>query len=71
MTQIGMTDDTEVARHPRSAGILAMEDRQPSLARTCWQWLTSISQVAVEHHYAAPWEHAGDRRQSIETKARG
>lgn len=71
MTQITMTDDAEVVRHSRSAGSPAMKDRQPSLARTCWQWLTSISQVAVEHHYAAPWKHADVRRQSIETKARG
>jgi hypothetical protein len=37
----------------------------------CWQWMIAISQVAVEHYYAAPWEHDSDPSQASKRKQEG
>lgn len=45
-------------RHPDSTMIGS--GRQASIA-SIWQWLVAISEVAVRHRYAAPWDRT-DRR---------
>ncbi|RVT39677.1 hypothetical protein [Sphingobium algorifonticola] len=37
----------------------------------CWQLMIATSQIAVEHHYAAPWKGDADRSQALRTQAKG
>lgn len=63
MTHLTMNDGMSKQCQPDSAGHGAGPYYQPTSVAAWWQWLVAISQVAVEHHYAAPWKLDAERHQ--------
>jgi len=44
---------------PRAhSGITTADNLTPWPVVSVWQWLLAISEVAVKHGYASPWEEA-------------
>lgn len=55
---------------PRHPGTVPAENRTSSPVTSIRQWLLSISEVAVKHGYASPWEQ-DDRRSGVNATGSG
>ncbi|MFM5922976.1 MAG: hypothetical protein ACKOPG_02160 [Novosphingobium sp.] len=71
MSQLTIDHETPAKRQPVLTGITKVTRSRPFSVVACWEWLVAISQVAVDHRYAAPWEYDADRHRTAETETRG
>lgn len=70
MTSLTRNQNMPVRQFGGASG--TTERRSPALWLVAWwQWMMTISQVAVEHRYAAPWKHDADRNAPSRTQTRG
>lgn len=71
MTHLTIDHEKKARRRPAATGDARMKRGLPFSAAACWQSLVAISQVAVDHRYAAPWKCDADRHRMSETETRG
>lgn len=64
MTPLMTRQDMRRPLQPRHPGTAPADNRTPSPVASIRHWLLSISEVAVKHGYASPWEQ-DDRRSGM------
>ncbi|WP_334184724.1 hypothetical protein [Novosphingobium sp.] len=56
MTHLTIDHERPAQCQPVPTGDTKATRGLPFSVVACWQWLVAISQVAVDHRYAAPWD---------------